>query len=68
MIPWPWKQRRALEKRVADQEQMNIRVLGMLENISQIMGIPGQSMELQTAIRDLRGQLPVDCEDQPYHW
>jgi Mrp family chromosome partitioning ATPase len=65
---WPWHRRRDLEKRVEALEQTNLRVLGILENISQIVGIPRESMELQTAIRELRGQLPADRGDQPYHW
>jgi Mrp family chromosome partitioning ATPase len=67
-MKWPWQRRRDLQERVESLEKMNIRILGMMENISQIVGIPRESMELQAEIRDLRGQLPVDRGDQPYHW
>ena len=67
---WPWSKRKpCLEKRVAALEEMNVRVLGILENISQTMDISREAEEMQTAIRDLKGQIPVDRGDLPdYIW
>ena len=71
-MTWPWKRRGSLadlEARIGALEEMNIRVLGILENISQTMDISREAEEMQTAIRDLKGQIPVDRGDLPdYIW
>ena len=69
---WPWKRRGSLadlEARVQQLEQANIRILGILEGIAQTMDISREAEEMQTAIRDLRGQLPDREGDlPPYIW
>jgi Mrp family chromosome partitioning ATPase len=66
-VTWPWK-RRDLEERVQQLEQANIRILGILESVAQTMAITGRSTELEAEIQALRGQIPPDRGDQPYHW
>ena len=70
-MTWPWKQRRDLEEieaRVAALEEMVPRLLTLMEMQGAATEKHHELLALESEIQAIRGQLPVDRGDQPYHW
>jgi len=68
-VTWPWKRGdRDLEKRVADLERMVPRLLTLMEMQGAATEKHHELLALESEIQALKGSLPADRGDQPYHW